>query len=74
MGKQDDLMQKTAVDMAKPQGNGLKILRKYLGNDVVDNWEQTWASEKDLPNDAPDVVNDAKGYEDKQKGLRKRGY
>jgi len=27
-----------------------------------------------LPNDAPDVVNDAKGYEDKQKGLRKRGY
>jgi len=74
MSKQDDLMQKTAVDMAKPQGNGLKILRKYLGNDVVDNWEQMWASERDLPNDAPDVVDDAKGYEGKKKGLRKRGY
>ena len=74
MSKQDELMQKTAEDMAKPPGQSLKILRKYLGDEVVDNWQQMWASEHDLPNDAPDVVNDAKGFEDKKKGLRKRGY
>jgi hypothetical protein len=74
MSRQDDLMQRTAEDMAKSPREGLKVLRKYLGDEVVDNWLATWASDEDLPEDAPDVVNDVKGYEEKKKGLRKRGY
>lgn len=74
MDRQDELMQKTAEEMAKPPRDSLKILRKYLGDEVVDDWVQTWASDEDLPDDAPDVVNDAGKYVTKRSGLRKRGY
>jgi len=63
-----DLMQKTAEKMVKP-GKDLKLLRKYLGNDEVDGWEQDWATGKDSPDASS--LKESKG---KQKGLRNRGY
>lgn len=36
----------------------LSILRKYLGDKVVDRWESTYASDSDLPKNAIDILDD----------------
>ncbi len=40
--KEEELMKAVAEEMAKPQEERFKILRKYLGDEEVDEWERAY--------------------------------
>jgi hypothetical protein len=55
-----DLLREIAKEMAKPLNRRNKLLRKHLGDKLVDEWEQTWASDREISDNYPDLFDRGK--------------